>query len=108
MQHTAHKLRQPCRGVMVESLEQTLSKSQILEALTALRDGELGFVLPDSGLSGIDAEIASAFNQHVAAMNVIADEYTRIFRELGTEGRFGGQAECLPAKETWKDLTDNV
>ena len=91
-----------------ESLEQTLTKSQILAALTELRDGELGCHLPEEGLSGVDVQIAATFNEHVRHMNVIADEYTRIFRELGTEGRFGGQAECPGGKETWKDLTDNV
>ena len=42
------------------------------------------------------------------SLNVFADEVTRVAREVGTEGRLGGQARVTGVAGTWKDLTDNV
>jgi osomolarity two-component system sensor histidine kinase NIK1 len=42
------------------------------------------------------------------SLSVFADEVTRVAREVGTEGRLGGQARVTNVGETWKDLTDNV
>src|SRR2546428_11495960 len=44
----------------------------------------------------------------VDQLNAFAGEVTRVAREVGTEGRLGGQAYVLGASGTWKDLTDNV
>ena len=41
-------------------------------------------------------------------LRAFADEVTRVAREVGTEGRLGGQAEVPGVAGTWKDLTDNV
>ncbi len=41
-------------------------------------------------------------------MNGFASEVTRVAREVGTEGKLGGQARVLGVAGTWKDLTDNV
>ena len=42
------------------------------------------------------------------SLSVFADEVTRVAREVGTEGRLGGQARVINVGGTWKDLTDNV
>src|SRR5207247_9653837 len=47
-------------------------------------------------------------NGMVDQLNAFAGEVTRVAREVGTEGRLGGQAYVLGASGTWKDLTDNV
>src|SRR2546425_8630257 len=44
----------------------------------------------------------------VDQLNAFASEVTRVAREVGTEGRLGGQAQVLGVAGTWKDLTDNV
>src|SRR5204863_446366 len=47
-------------------------------------------------------------NTMVDQLSSIADEVTRVAREVGTEGKLGGQAEVKGVSGTWKDLTDNV
>src|SRR4051812_19301763 len=44
----------------------------------------------------------------VDRLNAFASEVTRVAREVGTEGRLGGQAQVPGVAGTWKDLTDNV
>jgi hypothetical protein len=44
----------------------------------------------------------------VDQLNGFASEVTRVAREVGTEGKLGGQAEVRGVAGTWKDLTDNV
>ncbi len=44
----------------------------------------------------------------VDQLNAFASEVTRVAREVGTEGRLGGQAQVPGVAGTWKDLTDNV
>src|SRR2546427_3960547 len=44
----------------------------------------------------------------VDQLYLFADEVTRVAREVGTEGKLGGQAEVKGVSGTWKDLTDNV
>ncbi|MTI20167.1 HAMP domain-containing protein, partial [Fulvivirga sp. RKSG066] len=51
---------------------------------------------------------ADSINQMVDDLNVFAGEVTRVAREVGTEGKLGGQAQVPNVAGTWKDLTDNV
>ncbi len=44
----------------------------------------------------------------VDQLNSFASEVTRVAREVGTEGKLGGQAQVKDVSGTWKDLTDNV
>ncbi len=44
----------------------------------------------------------------VDQLNAFAGEVTRVAREVGTDGKLGGQAQVKPSAGTWKDLTDNV
>ncbi|WP_051944125.1 HAMP domain-containing protein [Streptacidiphilus rugosus] len=80
---------------------------QLLAGLTAVRDGDFGTRLPeeDEGLLG---EIAAVFNGMVDQLSLFTSEVTRVAREVGTEGRLGGQAEVPGVSGTWKDLTESV
>ncbi|MGH8893464.1 MAG: response regulator, partial [Actinomycetes bacterium] len=54
------------------------------------------------------AALAETINTMVDTLRGFADEVTRVAREVGTEGRLGGQADVQGVAGTWKDLTDNV
>src|SRR5207245_4612016 len=53
-------------------------------------------------------ELKNTMNTMVDQLRSFADEVTRVAREVGTEGKLGGQAEVKGVSGTWKDLTDNV
>src|SRR5207245_769657 len=53
-------------------------------------------------------ELKNTINTMVDQLNGFASEVTRVAREVGTEGKLGGQAEVKGVAGTWKDLTDNV
>ena len=53
-------------------------------------------------------ELKNTINTMVDQLNAFASEVTRVAREVGTEGKLGGQAEVPGVAGTWKDLTDNV
>src|SRR5262249_57874091 len=53
-------------------------------------------------------ELKNTINTMVDQLNSFASEVTRVAREVGTEGKLGGQAKVEGAAGTWKDLTDNV
>ena len=54
------------------------------------------------------AELKDTINTMVDQLNGFASEVTRVAREVGTEGKLGGQAQVPGVAGTWKDLTDNV
>jgi len=53
-------------------------------------------------------ELKNTINTMVDQLNAFAAEVTRVAREVGTEGKLGGQAQVPGVAGTWKDLTDNV
>src|SRR5207248_1891411 len=53
-------------------------------------------------------ELKNTINTMVDQLNSFASEVTRVAREVGTEGKLGGQAEVRGVAGTWKDLTDSV
>src|SRR5207302_2940397 len=53
-------------------------------------------------------ELKQTINTMVDQLNAFANEVTRVAREVGTDGRLGGQAEVQGVGGVWKDLTDNV
>jgi methyl-accepting chemotaxis protein len=53
-------------------------------------------------------QLKDTINTMVDQLRSFASEVTRVAREVGTEGRLGGQANVRGASGTWKDLTDNV
>src|SRR5207244_1094194 len=58
--------------------------------------------------NGEVAALAETINSMTDTLRAFADEVTRVAREVGTEGRLGGQARVEGVSGTWKDLTDNV
>ncbi|WP_405009157.1 HAMP domain-containing protein [Kitasatospora sp. NBC_01539] len=79
----------------------------MLAGLTSVRDGDFGTRLPDDA-DGLLGEIATVFNGMVDQLSLFTSEVTRVAREVGTDGRLGGQAEVPGVSGTWKDLTDSV
>ena len=80
---------------------------QLLAGLTAVRGGDFGTRLPRVGDELMD-EIATVFNGMIDQLALFTSEVTRVAREVGTEGKLGGQAEVPGVSGTWKDLTDSV
>ena len=80
---------------------------RLLAGLTAVRDGDFGTRLPDDA-DGLLGEIATVFNGMVDQLSLFTSEVTRVAREVGTDGRLGGQADVPGVSGTWKDLTDSV
>ena len=80
---------------------------QLLAGLSAVRGGDFSTRLPD-GQDPLMNEIAAVFNGMNEQLSVFTSEVTRVAREVGTEGRLGGQANVPGVAGTWKDLTDSV
>ena len=59
-------------------------------------------------MQGEILELKNTINTMVDQLSSFAAEVTRVAREVGTEGKLGGQAEVKGVAGTWKDLTDNV
>jgi signal transduction histidine kinase/HAMP domain-containing protein/ActR/RegA family two-component response regulator len=72
-----------------------------------VRGGDFGIRLDKVGDPLVD-EIATVFNEMVDQLALFTSELTRVAREVGTEGRLGGQADVKGVSGTWKDLTDSV
>ena len=79
----------------------------IAEVSTAIANGDLGKKITVS-VSGEILQLKETLNTMVDRLNSFASEVTRVAREVGTEGRLGGQAVVPGVGGTWKDLTDNV
>ncbi len=80
---------------------------ELLEAIEAVRNGDLTRKLRKEG-EDIFGELAVSYNGMVDLLNNFGSEVTRVAKEVGTEGKLGGQAEVPGVAGTWKDLTDNV
>ena len=59
-------------------------------------------------MKGEILELKNTINTMVDQLSSFASEVTRVAREVGTEGKLGGQAQVKGVAGTWKDLTDNV
>jgi signal transduction histidine kinase/HAMP domain-containing protein/CheY-like chemotaxis protein len=80
---------------------------QLLAGLTAVRGGDFSTRLPEAD-DPLMNEIAVVFNAMNEQLAVFTSEVTRVAREVGTEGRLGGQAHVPGVDGTWRDLTDSV
>jgi len=80
---------------------------QLLAGLTAVRGGDFSRRLAPSGDPLVD-EIAAVFNGMADQLDQFTAEVTRVAREVGTEGKLGGQAHVPGVSGTWKDLTESV
>src|SRR5205807_2053628 len=74
---------------------------------TAVATGDLSQKITVEA-KGEVAALAETINRMTDTLSSFADEVTRVAREVGTEGRLGGQARVEGVAGTWKDLTDNV
>jgi HAMP domain-containing protein/CheY-like chemotaxis protein/signal transduction histidine kinase len=79
----------------------------IAEVATAIARGDLSRKITVD-VKGEILQLKEAINTMVDQLNAFADEVTRVAREVGTEGKLGGQAEVKGVSGVWKDLTDNV
>jgi len=79
----------------------------IVKVVTAVANGDLSqkFVLQAKGEV---AALAETINDMTDTLRTFADQVTTVAREVGIEGKLGGQAKVPGASGTWKDLTDNV
>ena len=85
----------------------TAQVRNIAEVTTAVARGDLGRKITVD-VKGEILELKNTINTMVDQLNAFASEVTRVAREVGTEGKLGGQAQVLGVAGTWKDLTDNV
>jgi len=79
----------------------------IAEVTTAVASGDLSKTITVD-VKGEILELKNTINTMVDQLNSFASEVTRVAREVGTEGKLGGQAHVRGVAGTWKDLTDNV
>src|SRR5262245_19720459 len=79
----------------------------IAAVTTAVANGDLGKKITVN-VQGEILELKNTINTMVDQLNSFASEVTRVAREVGTEGKLGGQAQVPGVSGTWKDLTDNV
>jgi signal transduction histidine kinase/HAMP domain-containing protein/ActR/RegA family two-component response regulator len=79
----------------------------IAEVTTAVADGDLSKKI-SADVKGEFLELKKTVNAMVDQLNGFASEVTRVAREVGVEGKLGGQAQSAEVAGVWKDLTDNV
>jgi CheY-like chemotaxis protein/HAMP domain-containing protein len=85
----------------------TAQVRNIAEVTTAVARGDLSRKITVD-VKGEILELKDTINTMVDQLNAFAGEVTRVAREVGTEGKLGGQAQVPGVAGTWKDLTDNV
>jgi HAMP domain-containing protein/signal transduction histidine kinase/DNA-binding response OmpR family regulator len=85
----------------------TAQVRNIAEVATAIARGDLSRQITVD-VKGEILELKNTINTMVDQLNAFAAEVTRVAREVGTEGKLGGQAQVRGVAGTWKDLTDNV
>src|SRR6266487_724997 len=85
----------------------TVQVRGIAQVATAVAKGDLSQKITVDAQGEI-LQLKDTINTMVDQLSAFADEVTRMAREVGTEGRLGGQAHVRGVSGTWKDLTDNV
>jgi len=92
-------------NLMAENL--TRQVRNIAEVTTAVANGDLSKKITVD-VQGEILDLKNTINKMVDQLNSFAAEVTRVAREVGTEGKLGGQAHVVGVGGTWKGLTDNV
>src|SRR5215468_9432563 len=86
--------------------------TEVARVIVAVAEGDLtqkmALTIEGQPLKGEFARIGTTVNAMVDQLGSFADEVSRVAREVGTEGKLGGQAAVPGVAGTWKDLTDNV
>ena len=85
----------------------TVQLRDVSKVATAIASGDLTQKITVD-VKGEILQIKDVINKMVDQLNSFAAEVTRVAKEVGTEGKLGGQAEVKGVSGTWKDLTDNV
>jgi HAMP domain-containing protein len=85
----------------------TAQVRNIADVATAVAKGDLSKKITVD-VKGEILELKNTLNTMVDQLNAFASEVSRVAREVGTEGKLGGQAQVRDVAGTWKDLTDNV
>jgi signal transduction histidine kinase/CheY-like chemotaxis protein/HAMP domain-containing protein len=85
----------------------TAQVRNIAEVTTAVATGDLSKKITVD-VKGEILELKNTINTMVDQLRAFAGEVTRVAKEVGTEGKLGGQADVKGVSGTWKDLTDNV
>src|SRR5438477_65555 len=98
----------------VNSLIDDLARptTEVARVIEAVAEGDLSqkmaLKIEGQPVKGEFLRIGTAVNAMVDQLSSFADEVTRVAREVGTEGKLGGQAKVKGVSGTWKDLTDSV
>src|SRR3954447_17293713 len=95
---------------MIEDLVRPTT--EVARVIDAVAEGDLNqkmqLKIEGRPVKGEFLRIGTTVNAMVDQLSSFADEVTRVAREVGTEGKLGGQAQVKGVSGTWKDLTDNV
>ncbi|WP_354003742.1 hybrid sensor histidine kinase/response regulator [Ramlibacter aurantiacus] len=104
--------RESCESINSLIADLVHPTSDVARVIGAVAQGDLSksMALEAQGrpLQGEFLRTATTINKMVQQLGTFAAEVTRVAREVGTEGKLGGQAEVQGVAGTWKDLTDNV
>ena len=100
-------MERPDRLRQLDGANLTAQVRNIAEVTTAVAKGDLSKKITVD-VKGEMLELKGTVNTMVDQLNAFAGEVTRVAREVGTEGRLGGQAHVEGVAGTWKDLTDSV
>src|SRR3954468_16213455 len=97
-------------NTMIDDLSRpTLEVARVIDAVA---EGDLSqkmqLKIEGRAVKGEFLRIGTTVNTMVEQLSSFADEVTRVAREVGTEGKLGGQAEVKGVSGTWRDLTENV
>src|SRR5438132_7286659 len=79
----------------------------IVKVVTDVANGDLSEKLVVDARGEI-AALAETLNSMTRTLGIFAEQVTRVAKEVGTDGKLGGQAEVKGVSGVWKDLTDNV
>src|SRR5207253_1816821 len=85
----------------------TRQEDSSAEVATAVANGDLSQKITVDAKGEI-LQLKNTINTMVDQLSTFADEVTRVAREVGTEGKLGGQAEVEGVSGTWRGLTENV
>src|SRR5205807_8622824 len=94
-------------NVNLMALNLTDQVRNIAEVATAVAQGDLSQKITVEA-KGEVAALADTINSMTDTLRVFAEQVTTVAREVGTEGKLGGQAEVVGVAGTWKDLTDKI
>jgi signal transduction histidine kinase/HAMP domain-containing protein/ActR/RegA family two-component response regulator len=86
----------------------TRPTTELARVLAAMTEGDLSSRVSEQPLRGDFARLGHTVNRLLDQLSLFAAEVTRVAREVGTEGRLGGQAHVPGVAGTWRDLTESV